>query len=139
MSTQSSSDATISRRCEASINGLLCRFVLMDRKEKRPSRITSVVFNQHGTEILSSYSSESLYLLDPKHNISQEQSQIRLKQHQEEKQSRLNSKDHRASSSSTISAGVTTAAAAAAQEKKTSQFKRLRLRGDWSDTGLGIH
>ena len=60
----------------------------MDRKEKRPPRITSVVFNQHGTEILASYSSESLYLLDAKQSISQEQSQERLARTSEMKNKR---------------------------------------------------
>jgi head-tail adaptor len=97
----------------------------MDRKEKRPPRITSVVFNQHGTEILASYSSESLYLLDPKQTTTQEQSQERLKEHRHEKQTRTNVTETK----STINESATT------EEKKASHFKRLRLRGDWSDTG----
>ena len=97
----------------------------MDRKEKRPPRITSVVFNQHGTEILASYSSESLYLLDPKQSISQEQSQERLTAHRNEKQARRNRQEIKAQTSES----------SATEEKKPSHFKRLRLRGDWSDTG----
>ncbi|CAF1013771.1 unnamed protein product [Rotaria sordida] len=131
LSTQLSSDTSISRRCEASINGLISRFVLMDRKEKRPPRITSVVFNQHGTEILTSYSSESLYLLDPKQSITQEQSQERLTQHRNEKRTKRNINDdsNNNNNKSTSNESPTT------EEKKTSHFKRLRLRGDWSDTG----
>lgn len=115
----------MSRRCEASLNGLLSRFVLMERKEKRPPRITSVVFNQHGTEILTSYSSESLYLLDSKQTLTHEQSQQRLAEQRKEKQARRNVQVTRAAANES----------AANAEKKTSQFKRLRLRGDWSDTG----
>jgi nuclear receptor interaction protein len=97
----------------------------MDRKEKRPPRITSVVFNQHGTEILTSYSSESLYLLDSKQTISQEQSQERIIEHRNEKQTRTNKQEIK----TVASESPTT------EEKKPSHFKRLRLRGDWSDTG----
>jgi hypothetical protein len=103
----------------------MSRFILIDRKEKRPPRITSVVFNQHGTEILTSYSSESLYLLDPKQTVSQEQSQERLIQHRNEKRARTNVNE----SKPTVNESPTI------QEKKASHFKRLRLRGDWSDTG----
>lgn len=115
----------MSRRCEASINGLISRFVLVDRKEKRPPRITSVVFNQHGTEVLASYSSESLYLLDPKRSISHEQSHKRIIEHRNERQAKLNQNDNRSS----LNDSPTT------PDKKASNFKRLRLRGDWSDTG----
>lgn len=92
---------------------------------KRPPRITSVVFNQHGTEILTSYSSESLYLLDPKQTISQEQAQERLTQHRNDKQAQANLNESKTSSNESSTT----------PEKKPSQFKRLRLRGDWSDTG----
>ncbi|CAF1250023.1 unnamed protein product [Rotaria magnacalcarata] len=125
LSTQLSSDASVFRRGEASINGLISRFVLMNRKEKRPSRITSVVFNQHGTEILASYSSESLYLLDPKQTASQELSQARLSEHRNEKRARRNTNESK----------PTVNEHSPQDDKKTSQFKRLRLRGDWSDTG----
>jgi hypothetical protein len=104
----------------------------MDRKEKRPPRITSVVFNQHGTEILTSYSSESLYLLDSKQTISQEQSQQRLIEHRNEKQTRTNINANKSTVNEASSSSTTTTTT---QEKKPSHFKRLRLRGDWSDTG----
>jgi hypothetical protein len=103
----------------------------MDRKEKRPSRITSVVYNQHGTEILTSYSSESLYLLDSKRALSQEQSQARLKEHRNEKQTRANLNEKKAVLNEPVPAATPTT-----PEKKASHFKRLRLRGDWSDTGI---
>ncbi|CAF0943540.1 unnamed protein product [Adineta ricciae] len=125
LSTLSQSDPATFRRCEGSINGLISRFVLIDRKVKRPPRITSVVFNQHGTEILTSYSSESLYLLNPKQTVSQEQAQERLTQHRNEKQARANLNESKATPNESSTA----------PEKKPSQFKRLRLRGDWSDTG----
>jgi hypothetical protein len=96
----------------------------MDRKEKRPPRITSAVFNRYGTEILASYSSESLYLLDPKQTLSYEKSQKQLSQHRHDKQNRSSLNDNR---------DVSTQA-----EHRPTQFKRLRLRGDWSDTGRSI-
>lgn len=91
----------------------------MNRKERRPPRITSVVYNRQGTEILSSYSSESLYLLDPKQSISQQVSQTLLADHRNQKKSKLQSDPVSQTEQST----------------RSSQFKRLRLRGDWSDTG----
>ena len=128
-----SSDLSASGRREASINGLLSRFVLTDRKEKRPPRVTSVVFNRYGTEILTSYSSESLYLLDPKQNISHEQSQARLSEHRQEKRTRSNLYETKSTASNTPDSP-----SAKEQDKKASQFKRLRLRGDWSDTGTFV-
>lgn len=85
-----------------------------------------MVFNQHGTEILTSYSSESLYLLDPKQNISQERSEERLNEHRKEKLARANVSESK----------PTPGESPTSPEKRTSQFKRLRLRGDWSDTGM---
>ncbi|CAF4622768.1 unnamed protein product, partial [Rotaria magnacalcarata] len=80
----------------------------------RPSRITSVVFNQHGTEILASYSSESLYLLDPKQTASQELSQARLSEHRNEKRARRNTNESK----------PTVNEHSPQDDKKTSQFKR---------------
>ena len=94
--------------------------------------MTSVAFNQYGSEILASYSSESLYLLDPKRTHSKEQSHEHLLEHRNEKRSRMAQERHH----STLNEAQENAAAREQQEKKTSQFKRLRLRGDWSDTGI---
>ena len=100
------------------MSGLISYFYLSDRKERGRSRITSVVFNQHGTEILASYSSESIYLLDPKQSLSQEQMKDYLVQHRNEKRSRLTKvKENKPTGNN------------------QSNIKRLRLRGDWSDTG----
>jgi hypothetical protein len=108
------------------MNGLISCFTLSDRKEQHRSRITSAVFNQHGTEILGSYSSESIYLLDPKQSISQEQIKERLIKHRNEKRTKLNHNDNKPPSNNAQDNEKTTAA----------QVKRLRLRGDWSDTGM---
>jgi hypothetical protein len=99
------------------MNGLISYFILSDRKEQRRSRITSVVFNPHGTEILASYASESVYLLDPKSSISQEQMKERLIEHRNQKRTKINAQE---------------------EENKTSSVQRVRLRGDWSDTGRFI-
>ena len=77
--------------------------------ETRRSRITSVVFNPYGNEILASYSSKSIYLLDPKQSVSREQSRKQLNDHQ-----------NRIENSS---------------EEEMPSVKRVRLGGDWSDTG----
>jgi len=108
-------------RSESSINGLISYFILSGRKEQHRSRITSVVFNQHGTEILASYSSESVYLLDPKQLISQEQMKEYLIQHRNKKQTKTNVNENKSTLNNT--------------QNNDSQTKRLRLRGDWSDTG----
>ncbi|CAF3105406.1 unnamed protein product [Rotaria sp. Silwood2] len=120
LSTQLSSP----RQYESSINGLVSYFMLSDRKEQRRSRITSVVFNQHGTEILASYSSDSVYLLNPKQLITQEQMKERLIEHRNKKQSKININETKPTPNNIQE-----------DENKTSPIKRLRLRGDWSDTG----
>lgn len=113
-----------SRRYESSTNGLISYFVLSSKKDQRRSRITSVVFNPHGTEILASYSADSVFLLDPKHTISQEQMKERLTEHRNQKELKVKPKEKKSTSDQVQN-----------DEKKTSQIKRLRLRGDWSDTG----
>jgi hypothetical protein len=97
--------------------------MLSDRKEQRRSRITSVVFNQHGTEILASYSSESVYLLDPKQSVPQEKMKEFLVEHRNEKRAQKEAHANKSTSDT---------------NDKTSPAKRLRLRGDWSDTGKFI-
>ncbi|CAF1290185.1 unnamed protein product [Adineta steineri] len=108
----------------SSINGLISYFSLSDRKKQDQSRITSVVFNSHGTEILASYSSESIYLLDPKQVLSQEQMQERLTEHKNNKRIKTNLNENQPVLNNTQD-----------KENKNSPVKRLRLRGDWSDTG----
>jgi hypothetical protein len=88
------------------------------------------VFNQHGTEILASYSSESLYLLNPKQTLSQEQSQENLTKHRHDKQERTNIAVNKMTVNKTQDNE-----SESKQDKKASHIKRLRLRGDWSDTG----
>lgn len=53
----------------------------------------------------------------------------RLQQHREEKKSRSNFSEAKPKSDSTAQAATDE------KEKKPTQVKRLRLRGDWSDTG----
>ncbi|CAF1184517.1 unnamed protein product [Rotaria sordida] len=121
LSTQISS----TNQYESSIDGLVSYFILSDRKAQRRCRITSVVFNQYGTEILASYSSESIYLLDPKKLITQEQMKERLIEHRNQKRSKININENKSTLNNIIQN----------DENKTSHIKRLRLRGDWSDTG----
>ncbi len=54
-------------------------------------------------------------MLDPKSTLSQEQMKERLIQHRNRKQTKINTQE---------------------EENKSSHIKRLRLRGDWSDTGM---
>jgi len=111
-----------SRPSESSINGLISYFILSDRKEQHRSRVTSVVFNQYGTEILASYSSESVYLLDSKQSLSQEQMKECLIQHRNKKRTKTNINENKSTLNNT--------------QNNDSKIKRLRLRGDWSDTGM---
>lgn len=106
------------------INGLISYFSLSDRKESRASRITSVVFNRHGTEILASYSSESVYLLDPKRSYSQQQMKDILVEHRKKKENKRKTSENKSTTDS---------------ESPTARIKRLRLQGDWSDTGPDSH
>ena len=69
------------------------------------SPITSVQFANDGNQCLASFSGDKIYLFDTKHHISSDQVQ------------QLNSASSTATSSD------------------NSGVKRLRLRGDWSDTG----
>ncbi|CAF2987999.1 unnamed protein product [Rotaria socialis] len=124
LSTQISSTTSSSCRYESSMNGLISYFILSGRQEQRRSRVTSVVFNQHGTEILASYSSESVFLLDPKQSISQEQIKECLIEHRNKKLTKLSINEKKPTSDKISN-----------DENKTSHIKRLRLRGDWSDTG----
>ncbi|UJR14015.1 hypothetical protein I4U23_001014 [Adineta vaga] len=124
LSTQPSSTMSIRERCHLSSKGLLSYFSLSNQKEQRRSRITSAVFNSYGTEILASYSSESIYLLNPKQVITQEQMKEQLQEHHNKKQKRLDTKVNKSTSDKSSDL-----------ETKTSHVKRLRLRGDWSDTG----
>lgn len=74
------------------------------------------MFNPYGSEILVSYSSKSIYLLDPKQNISHEQVQRQLKERHSKNESHENEE----------------------QKPTTPPVKRLRLGGDWSDTGWAL-
>ncbi|CAF0886494.1 unnamed protein product [Didymodactylos carnosus] len=130
---------------EVSINGLVGRFLLNEPTEPRPRRITSVVYNRYGTEILASYSTESLYLIDPKNFTSQAKQKEQLSIHQQEKKQQRSNK-HSSTPISTratrqsppkeaSSATRTRPSASSNEQRGASHFKRLRLRGDWSDTG----
>ncbi|CAF5176302.1 unnamed protein product, partial [Rotaria magnacalcarata] len=98
LSTQISSTTSSPCRYESSINGLISYFILSNRQEQRRSRVTSVVFNQHGTEILASYSSESVFLLDPRQSISQEQIKECLIEHRNKKLTKLSINDKKPTS-----------------------------------------
>lgn len=99
---------------------MISHFKLSDRKDQQQTRITSVVYNPRGSEILASYSSESVYLLDPKQSISQETMNDHLVEHRNRVQPSNNTKENKPTVDNS---------------EKTSPVKRLRLRGDWSDTG----
>lgn len=78
--------------------------------EKRPFRVTSVSFSDDECELLVSYSSDHLYLFD----VTKEGIDIKLSMTQKPKRSKADSR--RGADS-------------------PPPVRRLRLRGDWSDTG----
>jgi len=109
----------LSTQVSSSIEGLVSYFCLSDRKKSRRSRITSVVFNRHGTEILASYSSESIYLLDPKRIYSQEQMNDILIEHRKNKENKRKTYENK----STVD-----------RESQISQIKRSRLKTNEEQT-----
>ncbi|XP_066476674.1 DDB1- and CUL4-associated factor 6 isoform X3 [Tiliqua scincoides] len=82
--------------------GLVARFVPPHLSNKS-CRVTSLCYSEDGQEILVSYSSDYIYLFDPKDDTARE-----LK---------------------------TPSAEERREELRQPPVKRLRLRGDWSDTG----
>lgn len=78
--------------------------------EKRPFRVTSVSFSEDECELLVSYSSDHLYLF----NVMKDGIDVKLTMTQKQKRSKTDSR-HSIDSPPPV--------------------RRLRLRGDWSDTG----
>ncbi|XP_068184794.1 DDB1- and CUL4-associated factor 6 isoform X6 [Antennarius striatus] len=81
--------------------GMCVRFV-PDHLSNKSCRVTSLCYSEDGQEVLVSYSSDYIYLFDPKDDQARE-----LKGASEERR----------------------------EELRQPPVKRLRLRGDWSDTG----
>ncbi|XP_061484022.1 DDB1- and CUL4-associated factor 6 isoform X3 [Rhineura floridana] len=82
--------------------GLVARFVPPHLNNKS-CRVTSLCYSEDGQEILVSYSSDYIYLFDPKDDTSRE---LKVPSSEERR-----------------------------EELRQPPVKRLRLRGDWSDTG----
>lgn len=108
LSSEISSTTSKSNQCASSLRGLLSCFILENGKQTRRSRITSVVFNSFGNEILASFSSKSIFLLDPRKTLTHDQLRNQLAEQ--------NTETNETKSSN-------------------SSVKRFRLGGDWSDTG----
>ncbi|XP_023619019.1 DDB1- and CUL4-associated factor 6 isoform X3 [Myotis lucifugus] len=81
--------------------GMVARF-LPSHLNNKSCRVTSLCYSEDGQEILVSYSSDYIYLFDPKDDTARE-----LRTPAEERR----------------------------EELRQPPVKRLRLRGDWSDTG----
>ncbi|KAM3934421.1 DDB1- and CUL4-associated factor 6 isoform 2-T5 [Leptodactylus fuscus] len=82
--------------------GMCVRFVPPHLANKS-CRVTSLCYSEDGDEVLVSYSSDYIYLFDPKED--------------QAKELKFSSASHRR------------------EEVRQPPLKRLRLRGDWSDTG----
>ncbi len=95
-------------RCK---QGLISRFLLPDMEGKK-RRITAVDYRPDGQEILVSFSSDYIYIFDP--NEDDEARPTKLCVGQRPLGARPKSRN---------------------RERSPPPMKRLRLRGDWSDTG----
>ena len=98
----------INRRCLA---GLVSKYTPMDFEGKK-RRITCIDYRPDGQEILVSYSSDYIYIFDPNENDETRTTKLyvgRRKQQKDEKP--------------------------VVRDRSPPPMKRLRLRGDWSDTG----
>ncbi|CAK6439841.1 unnamed protein product [Pipistrellus nathusii] len=82
--------------------GMVARF-LPSHLNNKSCRVTSLCYSEDGQEILVSYSSDYIYLFDPKDDTARE---LRTPSSEERR-----------------------------EELRQPPVKRLRLRGDWSDTG----
>ena len=90
------------------LNGLVSRFSVPEFGEKM-RRLTCVSWRPDGQELLASYSSDYIYIFDP--NSDREEAGKKLKVGNPEKKTSKR------------------------RNKSPQPFKKLRLRGDWSDTG----
>ncbi|KAM6945684.1 DDB1- and CUL4-associated factor 6-like [Aplochiton taeniatus] len=99
---------TIATGCQASsgATAMVARFVPVPLLNQS-CRVTSLCYSGDGRDILASYSSDGVYLFDPRDDSARE---VRGPERDEDK-----NEPH--------------------QLKQQSTTKRLRLRGDWSDTG----
>ncbi|GAB1285643.1 DDB1- and CUL4-associated factor 6 [Apodemus speciosus] len=85
--------------------GMVARFIPSHLSNKS-CRVTSLCYSEDGQEILVSYSSDYIYLFDPKDDTARELKTPSAEERREEK-----------------------------KKLRQPPVKRLRLRGDWSDTG----
>jgi len=91
------------------LNALISRFSVQELGEKQ-RRITSVSFRPDGQEVLASYSSDYIYIFDPKQTNTDHGMKLKVGRPAKKKSSRN-------------------------RNKSPQPMKKLRLRGDWSDTG----
>ncbi|XP_052244031.1 DDB1- and CUL4-associated factor 6-like isoform X1 [Dreissena polymorpha] len=118
--------------CGKGITGLQCVFT-PPSLEKESHRVTSLSYSNDGQEVLVSYSSEFLYIFSPQDVA---QTKCLKKELPEEKVVAKHSADcddPKPGPSSTPDEG----AAGSDPCPQHPPVKRLRLRGDWSDTGPG--
>ncbi|KAK3608451.1 hypothetical protein CHS0354_035454 [Potamilus streckersoni] len=105
--------------------GLICRFV-PPNLEDRSYRITSLNYNPSGEEILVSYSTEYIYLFGTKDNRKKELKRSALDM-QGAPEGQPKADEPSCESEQPSTSGET--------NRLPLPIKRLRLRGDWSDTG----
>ena len=90
------------------LHGLLSRFSVPDFGDKM-RRLTCVSWRPDGQEILASYSSDYIYVFDPNSDCEERGKKLKVGNPVKKSSRRRN--------------------------KSPQPFKKLRLRGDWSDTG----
>lgn len=96
-------------------------------KERRPFRVTSVAYNQSGDQLLVNYSSDHLYLFD-----ATAAGLDVAKSFDAQSEQQLSSTDP---VPSTAAASSTVRRGGSSSDSGWLRPRRLRLRGDWSDTG----
>lgn len=111
------------------MDGVVGRFQVPDMKEKY--RFTSLCYNKNGSQALASYSGEYLYLFN--HDAS---SNIELVQTLNQKSATSSSQNPSINSSNSVTSGSDGQPTTASNNRRYPQISRIRVRGDWSDTGV---
>ena len=116
----------------------------LDRSRSKPHKITSVKFNDCGSELLVSFSEDYLYLFNShflgcggssSSNKKEIKQLLTYKNASSKRNGRTSSTKCNQDSMSSSGNATTNAIPPARNEESSPPIKRVRLRGDWSDTG----
>lgn len=115
------------RRYRHPLDGCVLQFTVPELKDKH--RFTSLCYNANGSQVLASYSQDYVYLFDNNHNTDLELIQTLPKSNGNDGDGSSDNANRRASD-----ANRRDGAGGNAQRRKI--LPRIRVRGDWSDTGV---